>query len=57
MTQITKKKKKKRMAGQFWKKRLFSETFFTSFLIIARELLIAKGENSGKMCQLFFLKI
>ena len=45
------------MAGQFWKKRLFSKTFFTSFLIIARELPIAKGENSGKMCQLFFLKI
>ena len=33
MTQI-----KKRMAGHFWKKRLFSKTFFISVSTIVREM-------------------
>ena len=28
----------KKMAGQFWKKRLFIKTFFTLVLTIAREM-------------------
>ena len=51
MTQI--KKKKKKMACQFWKKK----TFFISVLTIARETPKTKGKNPDKMYQLIFLKI
>ena len=37
------------MAGQFWKKRLFSKTFFTSVLTIAREMPKTKGKNPDKI--------
>ena len=58
MTKIKiEKKKKKRMAGQFWKKRLFIKTFFTSLLPIAREMRKTKGKNPDKMCWLIFMKI
>ena len=45
------------MAGQFWKKRLFIKTFFTSVLPIAREMPKTKGKNPDKMCWLIFMKI
>ena len=45
------------MVGQFWKKRLFSKTFFTLGLTTAKEIPKIKGKNPGKMCQLIFLKI
>ena len=43
MTQIKKKEKRKKMAGQFSKKTL-QETFFTSVLIIAAEMAKTKGK-------------
>ena len=55
MTQI--KKKKKKMPGQFWKKILFSKTFFASVLTTAKEMPKTKGKNPEKMCQLIFQKI
>ena len=55
MTQI--KNKKKQIAGQFWKKKLFSETFFLSALTIGKEMPKIKKKNPDKMYQLIFLKI
>ena len=49
MTQIQKRKK---TADQFWKKRLFSKTFFTSVLTTAREMPKTKGKIPDKMYQL-----
>ena len=46
MTQ-TKKRKNWRPVLE---KRLFSKTFLTSVLTIAREMLKAKGKNPDKMC-------
>ena len=40
------------MAGQFWKKKHLSKTFFTSVLTIAREMPKTKGKNPDKMSQL-----
>ena len=53
MTQIKKKEKRKKMAGQFWKKTL-QETFFTSVLIIAAEIAKTKGKI---LTRCVFLKI
>ena len=45
------------MPGQFWKKILFSKTFFASVLTTAKEMPKTKGKNPEKMCQLIFQKI
>ena len=55
MTQIQKKKKKFKASSE--KKKTLQKTFFTSVLTIAREMAKTKGKNTGRMCQLIFLKI
>ena len=60
MTQIKKKKKRKKRKKNgkpVLEKRLFSKTFFTSVLPIAREMSKTKGKTPDKMCQLIFLTI
>ena len=54
MTQIQKKGKNCRPVLE---KKTLQKTFFTSVLTIARVMAKAKGKNTGKMCQLIFLKI
>ena len=50
MAQI--KKKIKKSLASSGKKRLFSETFFTTVLTTAREMPKTKGQKPDKMCQL-----
>ena len=49
MTQIYKKKERKRQASSGNKKAL-QKTFFTSFLTIVREMAKTTGKNTGKTC-------
>ena len=45
------------MTSQFWKERLFSQTFFTSGLTIASDMPKTKSKNPDKMFELIDLKI